>query len=68
MDKTHAKMVKQGVNRLLFMPIGDRGVLGEQMTTLFWRLVEDRILVLFPVSMNTQGQSVRGATTVDVVT
>ena len=66
MDQCHSKMLKFGVARFLFMCAGDREWELGQFTTLFWRLVEDRGMVLFPVTMNTQGQSLRGSVKVDV--
>ena len=66
MDQCHAKILKFGIPRFLFCCIGDREHDAGRLTTIFWRLVEDRSMVLFPVTMNTQGQSFRGAVQVDV--
>ena len=66
MDRMHAIVLKHGMHRLLLAPFADRRG-GPEETTIFWRSVEDRGMTLLDSNLNTQGQSVRGMTKVNVV-
>ena len=67
MDKAHAVMLKVGLHRCLFGCVGEREQHRGEFTRMYWRMIEDREMILLPATMNTQGQSAKGMNVIETV-